>query len=163
MASRIDEVRKEKATGVWWPKSSWRPPRPLLQGAAHDPRTRSQSASLIGVKNTLKGLRGGKRHGEYHNDHSHYAYGGSCCCRYRLRRVGTLTSTEHGGKRRSVTALCHTDMPTTCYRGTVVGDDAMHVADYIVNVQSVVPHNCAPVACRGHNSVTERRDRTSLP
>jgi hypothetical protein len=74
----------------------------------------------------------GKRHGEYHNDHSHYAYGGSCCCRYRLRRVGTLTSTEHGGKRRSVTALCHTDMPTTCYRGTVVGDDAMHVADYIV-------------------------------
>jgi hypothetical protein len=63
----------------------------------------------------------GKRHGEYHNDHSHYAYGGSCCCRYRLRRVGTLTSTEHGGKRRSVTGVCHTNMPTTCYRGTVVG------------------------------------------
>src|SRR5215467_10504311 len=48
----------------------------------------------------------GKRHGEYHNDHSHYAYGGSCCCRYRLRRVGTLTSTEHGAKRRSVTLIC---------------------------------------------------------
>src|SRR6516162_2206487 len=35
-----------------------------------------------------------------------------------VARKAPLSLRVHGGgKRRSVTAVCHTDMPTTCYRG----------------------------------------------
>jgi len=52
----------------------------------------------------------GKRHGEYHNDCSLHACGGSYRCRCHLRRVGTpiltenCSSTYHGGGKRRVAA-----------------------------------------------------------
>ena len=51
---------------------------------------------------------------------------GYTLCELKVR-IGSLAAEldqawrSKGGKRRSVTAVCHTDMPTTCYRGTVVG------------------------------------------
>ena len=41
-----------------------------------------------------------------------------------------MTKDHGGGKRRSVTAFCHIDLPITRYFGDG-GDDAMHF-DYIV-------------------------------
>jgi len=65
---------------------------------------------VVAVQNfaPLRSLSG-KRHGEYHNDYSLHACGGSYCCRRHLRRVGTpiltenCSTTDHGGgKRRGI-------------------------------------------------------------